>query len=379
MTSPAGPYAPRARVAVVVSGWPRVSEVFAVHELLALHRAGMLAGIWATKAGESGPRQPQSLELDPLVTVLPAGRPAEQAGHLAQQLRGRPGVSGVHGYFAHAPAEVARGAAERLGLPFSFSVHALDARKVAPADLTAQARAAAAVICCNPDVTGYVEQGDRSPRLVRHGVELARFPATRSNRSNRSNASNRPSGDRPVRLLAVGRLVAKKGFGVLVEAMSLLDRPVRLTVVGTGRLHDELTDQVHRLGLGAVVDLAGGRTHASLPQEYARADVVVVPSVVDASGDRDGLPNVVLEAMASGRPVVASDVAAVATAVAHGRTGLLVPPGDPAALADALRCLVDDPVRCRAMGREGRAVVEADFDLEVCTAEFCRTLEAAHG
>jgi glycosyltransferase involved in cell wall biosynthesis len=363
--------APRARVAVVVSGWPRVSEVFAVHELLALHRAGMLAGIWATKSGETGPRQPQSVELDALVTMLPEGDVAEQAAVMTAQLlkRGRAhGVTGVHGYFAHAPAAVARRVAGLMGLRYSFSMHALDARKVTDADLAEQARHAAAVICCNPDVSVHVESAARPPSLVRHGVDLARFPAT-----------DPPAGRGRIELLAVGRLVAKKGFDVLVDAIALVERPVRLTVIGTGPLLGDLQSQIAARRLGDRVELAGRRTHTTLPNEYARAHIVAVPSVVDTAGDRDGLPNVVLEAMASSRPVVASDVAAVSTAVGHGHTGLLVRPGDPAALAAALTSLVDDPARRLTMGRAGRAVVEHDFDLDTCTAQFCRSLETAHG
>lgn len=356
-----------------MSGWPRVSEMFAVNELLALHRAGMLAGIWATKSGETGPRQPQSLELDALVTMLPVGDVTEQAAAMAGHLleRGRAhGVTGVHGYFAHQPAAVARRVAGLLGLPYSFSMHALDARKVADADLAEQVRHAAAVICCNPDVSIHVDGAERLPSLIRHGVDLARFSAT---------DPADPAGDGPLELLAVGRLVAKKGFPVLLDAMAMVDRPVRLTVVGTGPLLGDLQAQIAARRLGDRVELAGRRTHETLPGEYARAHVVIVPSVVDTTGDRDGLPNVVLEAMASARPVIASDVAAVATAVSHGSTGLLVPPGDPSALAAAVVSLVDDRPRRLAMGAAGRAVVESDFELDACTARFCTRLETAHG
>jgi glycosyltransferase involved in cell wall biosynthesis len=166
---------------------------------------------------------------------------------------------------------------------------------------------------------------------------------------------------------------------VLLDAMSLVERPVRLTIVGTGPLLGDLQSQIAARRLDDRVELAGRRTHTTLPGEYARAHIVVVPSVVDTTGDRDGLPNVVLEAMASARPVIASDVAAVASAVDHGSTGLLVPPGDPGALAAAVVSLADDPSRRLAMGLAGRAVVESDFDLDACTAQFCRSLETAHG
>jgi glycosyltransferase involved in cell wall biosynthesis len=132
-------------------------------------------------------------------------------------------------------------------------------------------------------------------------------------------------------------------------------------------------------GIGAVVEFAGPRTHRELPDEYAAADVVVVPSVIDSQGDSDGLPNVVLEAMASGRAVVASDVAAVSDAVEHEVTGLLVPPGDPSALAAALRRLQADPALRARLGKAARQRVVSRFDLTACAEAMCTTLDGIYG
>jgi glycosyltransferase involved in cell wall biosynthesis len=126
------------------------------------------------------------------------------------------------------------------------------------------------------------------------------------------------------------------------------------------------------------VELVGRCTHATLPAYYAAADVVVVPSVVDSAGDRDGLPNVVLESMASQRPVVASAVAAIPAAVRDGVTGTLVPPGDPAALAGALAALIDSPARRVELGRAARLRAETEFGLSHRTEEFCQVLERAY-
>jgi glycosyltransferase involved in cell wall biosynthesis len=353
------------QLAVVLSGWPRVSEVFAINEVMSLQRAGMLARVFATKHGEEGEQQPEAMELDALVSFLPDGDVDAQADAVVQQLDGA-AVAGIHGYFAHQPAAVAAAAAQRLGIPYSFSVHALDARKVAGPVLADRARDAAAVICCNPDVAIDVRAAHREPHLVSHGVDLTRFPAST------------PSSADVLRLLAVGRLVDKKGFDVLLEAMTMVDRPCLLRIVGTGSLLPRLQAMIEDLGLGDRVELVGRSTHNTLPAEYVAADVVVTPSVVDSQGDRDGLPNVVLEAMASARPVVASDVAAISTAVRDGVTGTLVRPGDSRELGRALRELADDPSRRRSMGAAGRRVVEADFDLRDCTAAFCRTLEQVY-
>jgi glycosyltransferase involved in cell wall biosynthesis len=342
------------RLAVVTSGFPRTSETFALNELLALYRSGSVAAIFATKAGEAAPAQPGADELP--VHVLAPGTPDEQGAEVAARLHGL-APTGVHGYFAHEPARVARAAARRLGVPFGFGVHARDARKIEPAELGAAAREAACVVACNADAAAEVERAGAHARLVPHGVDTTRFrPAT-------------PSAG-PLRLLGVGRLVEKKGFHVLVEALRLLDGSTRLRIVGDGPERARLE--------GDRVELAGALTHAQLPREYAAADVVVVPSIADSSGDRDGLPNVALEALASGRPVVASDVGALASAVRDGETGLLVPPGDARALARAIRTLAASPALRAELGRRGRALVEREFELGTCTRRLHALLETAY-
>ncbi|MBA3252150.1 MAG: glycosyltransferase family 4 protein [Geodermatophilaceae bacterium] len=354
-----------ARVAVVLSGWPRLSEVFALNELTALHEAGMLATALALKNGESGPVHPAAARIGGLVEYVPPGDLAEQATFVADLLIATQ-ATGVHGYFAHDPAAVAAAAAEKVSLPFGFSVHALDARKVRRADLADRVRRAAVVLCCNSDAAAEVAAAGGRAELIPHGVDLTAFPATP------------PPAAEPLNLLAVGRFVEKKGFDVLLDAFALVNRPVRLRLVGDGALRAELTDQVARLGVTDRVEFADRLTHETLPGAYAAADIVVVPSVIDRRGDRDGLPNVVLEAMASARPVVASAVSAIPSAVHHDRTGLLVPSRDPPALAAALTELIDSPARRRALGLGGRALVTREFELGRCTRRFCATLAAAY-
>ena len=357
----------RGPIVVVTSGFPRRSETFLLNELLALEARGALTAIFATKRGEDGPQHPGCARLLARVEVLRPGSPRAQGAHLVERL-GRRAVTAVHGYFAHRPAAVAAHAARRLGVPFGFSAHARDVRKVAPALLAVRAREAACVVACNGDVADSLA-GTGLPvglvRLVPHGVDTLRF---------RPRAG--PRGD--LRLLAVGRLVEKKGFEVLLDAAARLTVPFHLRIVGEGPRRAALAARIAAAGLADRVTLAGPATHARLPREYAAAHTVVVPSIEDHRGDRDGLPNVVLEALASGRAVVASDVGAVRSAVRDGRTGLLVPPGDPRALAEALRALARQPDLRTRLAREGRALVERRFELERCAARLHRVLDRAY-
>jgi glycosyltransferase involved in cell wall biosynthesis len=352
---------------MITSGFPRRSETFALNELLALDRAGALAAIFATKPGDGAEPHPDTDRLLERVEVLPPGPPAEQAAAALERLRGS-SVHAVHGYFAHEPADVAIEIARGLGVPYGFSVHARDARKVAPERLATQAREAACVIACNADVLCELPDRGEHVHLVPHGVDLERFRPSRPSRRRG-----------PAVLLAVGRLVRKKGFDVLLEAVSRIERPFRLRIVGEGPEREDLERRISSAGLEPRVALCGPRTHAELPGEYAAADVVVAPSVVDRTGDRDGLPNVVLEAMACARPVVASDVGAIAQAVVPGETGMLVAPGDPGALATAIERLLREPELRRRLGEGARDRARRDFDLESCTRRFQRVVEEAYG
>ena len=356
----------RTRLAVVMSGFPRTSETFAVGELVALSRAGMLARLYATKAGDGAVPQPGVDELLPLLRMLPVGDAAEQAAALVTDL-GELEVDGVHGYFAHQPAAVARGAATTLRVPFGFSAHAKDPGKVPADELAERARNAACIVACNPVVADQLRAAGADPTLVPHGVDLTSFtPRPRTTRGR-------------VELLAVGRLVPKKGFDVLIKAVRRLEFDWHLRIVGDGplllQMHDLAGETVH----GRRIQFLGVRTHAELPGLYHEAHIVVVPSVIDSEGDRDGLPNVVLEAMASGLAVVGSDVAAIPTAIEHRVTGLLVEPGDVQGLANAISELSKDADLRAALGANARSRVQSRFGLDECTDRFLSILEAAYG
>lgn len=178
----------------------------------------------------------------------------------------------------------------------------------------------------------------------------------------------------PGRLLFVGRLVEKKGLGVLLDAVRRLPQGLdwHLEVLGDGPLRAELTERAS----GLPVTFGGAASREELARAYARSTIVVVPSVPAASGDQDGLPTVLLEAMGSGRAVVASDLPGIDEAVTDGKTGLLVPPNDPEALAEALQGLLADGARRDEIARAARERSD-DFTVEACARRFVEILTSA--
>ena len=312
-----------------------------------------------------------------------------QAGRLALALEAD-GARHLHAAFAHAPASVAHFVHLLTGLPFSFAAHAKDlytsppdllARKIADARfvLTCSASAASALAAiAGPDAAKVL--------LAYHGVDTGRFappnappdapPATPPDVQAGPALAARPAGEgepagpgpAPLRVLAVGRLVAKKGYPVLFEALAALARQgsrINLSVIGEGVDRPQLEAMVDNLGLSTVVRFLGAQPHQQVAAAFRQADVFVQASVVLGNGDRDGVPNSLLEAMASGLAVVASDVAGIPEVVAPG-CGVLVPTGDPRALASSLALLADDPGLRERLGRAARDHVAARFDRAAC-------------
>jgi glycosyltransferase involved in cell wall biosynthesis len=226
-------------------------------------------------------------------------------------------------------------------------------------------RRAAWVTACSADLRDRAVALGASPALtevVPYGVDAAQFhpiPAARTDVRARLGI-----GPEAPLVLAVGRLVRKKGFEYLIDAMALLagSAPAAVLVIaGGGDLEPELRARATRAGLGGRVHFPGPVDHADVARLLAAADVVAVPSVRDDYGNVDGLPNVVLEAMASGTPVVASRTGGIGDVVRDGETGRLVPERDVRALADALAAWLRSPAERTAVGLRARRAVQAQF------------------
>lgn len=286
-----------------------------------------------------------------------------QAGRLSRLLHDA-GAHHIHAAFAHGPASVAHFVHLLTGLPFSFAAHAKDLYVSSPDLLARKLDDALFVLVCSTSAADELaaRAGASAAKVVLapHGVDTRRFrPAA---------PAPAASAHAPLRVLAVGRLVEKKGYPVLIDALGALARSgvaISCRIIGAGPLRARLEAQAKERGIAERVEFVGARTHQEIADSYQEADVFVQASVVVAGGDRDGIPNALLEAMASGLAVVASDVAGIPEVVAPD-CGLLVPPGDAEALAEALARLAGDATRRVELGRAARAHVVAGFDRGGC-------------
>jgi glycosyltransferase involved in cell wall biosynthesis len=280
----------------------------------------------------------------------------------------------MHGHWVVPGGVIA--AAARPALPLVVSLHGSD---VFVAEHTAAARTAAArvfhragaVTACSADLASRaIKLGAAPERLevVPYGVDASRFRPAPDDRASVRAAAGIDAAT-PL-LFAAGRLVRKKGFEYVIDALRALDARVHLVIAGAGDLDAELRGRAASAGVADRVRFLGDVTQDAVASWFAAADVAVVPSVRDASGNVDGLPNTVLEALASGTPVVATPAGGIGSAIQEGRTGVLVAERDPSALAAAIDALLADPARRAEMGRAARATVEARFGWTVTAARF---------
>jgi glycosyltransferase involved in cell wall biosynthesis len=384
-------------VAFVLKGYPRLSETFIAQEIAALERRGHDILIVSLRRPTDARRHPvheeirarvlylpEYLLLEPLRVMrawlatrrTPGYRKAKrlwlqdlrrdptpnrirrfgQALVLAAELP--PGVAHLHAHFLHTPASVARYAAMLLGLAWSGSAHAKDVWTTPEWEKREKLADCAWLVTCTELNRAHLAALAPPGRveLVYHGLDLSRFPKT----------TRRKESTGPVVILSVCRVVEKKGVDVLLDALARLpEEPSwKFVHVGGGPLQQAMQKKAQALGIAPRITWRGPLVQRELLEVYRSADIFALASRVASDGDRDGLPNVLMEAASQGLPCVATRVSAIGELVRDGVSGLLVPESDPAALAAALARLIAEPARRRALGEAGEARVRAHFALE---------------
>jgi colanic acid/amylovoran biosynthesis glycosyltransferase len=414
-TAPVASPAPPARVAYVMSRFPKLTETFVLGEVLALERRGVPVDLYPLLRERAPVVHPEAARLvarsryepflSPAIVVsqlvwlrrrpgayLRAWRDVlvgtwgspnffvgaigcfPKVAHAARRMQAE-GVTHVHCHFANHPAVAGLIVHRLTEIPFSFTAHGSDlhkdrrmlGRKVAEAAFVATIshdNRRLIVAECGEHIAGKVH-------VLRAGVDTRLFaPST-------LNSAGQPRD--ALRIVCVGTLHEVKGQPHLIEACRLLAGQgidVRCRLIGAGPDEKALRAQIEAAGLAESVVVAGPRTRQQIVDELWRADALVAPSVPTRAGRREGIPVVLMEAMSTSLPVVASAISGIPELVEHEVSGLLVPPRDAAAIARAVRQLAADPALRERLGRAARKRVLAEFDLEDSAAELARRFGA---
>ncbi|HET9233169.1 MAG TPA: glycosyltransferase [Candidatus Eisenbacteria bacterium] len=395
-------------VAYILKKFPVLSETFILNELLALEALGLRLHVFSLQR-PNDPRFHDDLpKLKALVSYVP--EPHEwrkltsnnrrmamsrstrreyrktleyvtlrrrpqlwwrflQAGYVAHEAH-RLGVTHLHAQFANRPTTVAQLASRMTGIPYSFTAHATDIFKtgVSRDALAHKTQAARFVVTVSDYNKSFLEDtcrraggpGDKIARIY-NGIDLERF------------APNGIPSASPFRILCVARLVEKKGHSLLIEACRILHEQghvIDVSLVGKGPLRTPLRDQIRAAGLEKVVHLEGPKTQVEVVEYYHRSHLVVLPAIIGADGNREGLPVSIVEALACGVPVVASALTGIPEVVEHERNGLIVPPGDAAALAASIERVLSDRMFYEVLRAHARGSVLGRFDRERTSREL---------
>ena len=358
----------RKHLCYVVGRAPSPGETFIQREIDALRRRGWtvdvaaldgtaaLAGASHGTGGLLAPALRYALPFvarDPRLSLRLLRRLPQAAALLELAHNGGSGL--IHAHFAWLPADVGGLVAARLGVPFTCSVHAWDVFAQPAASTRRRLQRAAAVCACSESARQAVLAAglpDARVHLVRHGLPLSDYPF---------DPARLPDGD----ILAVGRLEAKKGFDLLITALAMCQTSGRhCRIIGAGPERGRLEKLIASLGLAWRAELTGPTAPSEVRRAMHRAAVLVLPSRRLPSGDRDGVANVLLEAMALGTPVVTTTAGAGGEIIQDGGTGWLTPPEDTAALARTItRVLADGAARARCV-QAARALVATQFDAD---------------
>lgn len=397
-------------IAVILKGYPRLSETFIAQELRALEQRGLNLHFFSLRHPTDTSVHPVHREITAPVTYLPeylhdeparvwrAWRAAAklpgykksraaflrdlvrdltpnrirrfgQACVLATELPGA--ITQLYAHFLHTPASVTRYAALMTGLPWSASAHAKDIWTTPEWEKREKLAELAWLVTCTEVGRDHLASLAPQPEkvgLVYHGLDFSRFSSNEGEGSAEETASNRNGSDAaaPVILLSVGRAVEKKGYDDLLNALTRLPKDLqwRLIHIGGGKLKEKLRALGQELGIDDRIEWLGAQPQEVVLENYRKADLFVLASRIGGDGDRDGLPNVLMEAQSQAIACVSTAVSAIPELIRDGKTGLLVPPENPTELASALQSLITDPIRRAELANAGCKRVRSEFGME---------------
>lgn len=391
-------------IAVVLKGYPRLSETFIAQELRGLERLGFSLRFVSLRHPTDRSTHPIHDEIEAPISYLPEylhqepwrvlkgvakviGRPGfwRAAGQWIRDLvrdrtRSRvrrfgqacvmaaelpADVTRLYAHFIHTPAAVTGYASLMTGKPWSCSAHAKDIWTSPDWELNQNLGAADWVATCTKFGWQHLQGLADNParvHLIYHGLDLTRFPEPPLHAQVARDGS---TADMAIRLLSVGRAVDKKGFDVLLAALAQLPTELHWTwtLIGGGGNLASLQDQAQRLGIADRITWLGARAQSEVLTAYRKADLFVLPCRITADGDRDGLPNVLVEAQSQRLACISTPISGIPELIVDGETGVLVPSEDADALAKAIASLGRDTGLRQKLAAAGEARVRSAFDM----------------
>lgn len=398
-------------LAYVLKGYPRISETFISNEILQLEKLGFSITIFAMRKPRENFRHasveqiqapvfylptyffknflqllPPNLRLclasprryfNALVTAMRRFRRTRksatfkhlfQAGYLVDTLqRTDAEIDHLHGHFAHSPTSVTMFASLLSTLPFSFTAHAKDIYTSNKEQLREKIAKASFVVTCteyNADYLREIAGRETTPlHCIYHGIDTSLFT------SNGARVHCSP----PYSLLTVARLTEKKGLPTIYHALARLDRQgvdFQHNLIGDGDDRKAIVALIEELGLGNKCRWLGTKNHEEVLDHFRRSDLFVLGCRIAQSGDRDGIPNVLVESLAMGIPALSTTISAIPELIIDGTTGRTVVPGDSTAMAQAIMEMLSDPALRQRVIEEGQKLVRQHFDNSTLTAQL---------
>ncbi len=406
---------PRRKLLIVLKGYPRLSETFIAQELLGLEKAGFDLTLISMRRPTDKKRHPVHDEIKARVVYLPeylheeplrvlkglfasfrkpgfgalmkrffkdlsrdiSRNRCRRLGQAMALAREWPdGGQWLHAHFIHTPASVTEYASVLTGVPWTCSAHAKDIWTSPDWELTEKLSSARWVVTCTRN--GYEHMRTLTSRedavhLSYHGLDLARFGHFAGERSGGDGSD--PT--KPVFLLSVGRAVEKKGYDTLLRALALLpsDLNWRFEHIGGGDELAKLKALASELNLSEHIIWKGALAQEEVLDHYRRADLFALACRIASNGDRDGLPNVLVEASSQRLPCISTSVSGVPELMVDGENGLLVEPDDPTALATALETAMRDPHLRQRLGDAAEARVRRHFDYNASIVQLSQLFQ----